>query len=399
MMKCNVLAAVICFGLAACGGGSSSDSDDDPAGATTQTGVFLDSPVINIGYRTESLEGVTNSSGEYEYLEGETVTFFIGDLELPAVTATGIVTPLDIAGNQDTSDDTVVNIIRLLQTLDEDGNPDNGITITDTAKSSAIQLDFELSVSAFEASTDVINLVANAGSSNVSLISVDNAISHFEEQLENNELSFGALDGVWEVPNESTIFMYLPDGRYFAIQWEEENGFIGFERGTYQATDTEVSFTTLQNNDGEALTCNEPSSTTCSNQVWAVSTTGDTQTVSTSDSGPFTFERRIFSDNSIQGVWEVPNESTIFMYLPDGRYFAIQWEEENGFIGFERGTYQATDTEVSFTTLQNNDGEALTCNEPSSTTCSNQVWAVSTMGDTQTVSTSDSGPFTFERLF
>jgi hypothetical protein len=146
----------------ACGGGSSSSNDNDSS--DTQAGIFLDSAVANIGYRTETLEGVTNSLGEYDYVEGETVTFFIGDLELPPVIAAGIVTPLDLAGSDVTSNSTVVNIIRLLQTLDVDGDPDNGITITEAAKIAATQVDFKLSVAEFESSQIVINLVANSGS-------------------------------------------------------------------------------------------------------------------------------------------------------------------------------------------------------------------------------------------
>jgi hypothetical protein len=173
--------------LTGCGGGGDSSS---PASDTTtpviQTGVLLDSPVINIGYRTETLEGVTNELGEYEYVEGETVTFFIGDLEFPAVRATGIVTPLELADSDDTSDPTVVNIIRLLQTLDENGDPDDGITITEAAKSAATLVDFDLSINDFASSTAVTNLVANSGSTNLALVSQIDAIAHFEATLANN---------------------------------------------------------------------------------------------------------------------------------------------------------------------------------------------------------------------
>jgi len=402
MVKSNFLVIGLCAGLVACGGGSSSsDSNDSQDQPNNQTGVFLDSPVINIGYRTESFEGVTNQSGEYDYQEGETVTFFIGDLELPPVSATGIVTPLDIAGSQNTSNDTVVNIIRLLQTLDEDGNPDNGISITDTAKSSATQVDFSLSVDEFAASTAVTALVPNSGSTNVALISANDAISHFEEQLKGNDLSFGEISGVWELPNESVIFLYLPDDRYFAIQWEEENGFTGFERGTYATGETEITFDTLQNNDGEALVCNPPQgSNTCSGQTWGFSISGDELSLQPSDQGPVVFQREQFAADGIQGAWELPNESVIFLFLPDDRYLAIQWEEENGFIGFERGTYAMGETEITFNTLQNNDGEALVCNPPQgSTTCSGQTWGFSISGDELELQPSDQGSVTFQRIF
>ena len=397
MKKLNISFLGLMLILSGCGSDGSSSNDNEPV-PSVQSGIFLDSPVINIGYRTETLEGVTSATGEYEFLEGETVTFFIGDLELPTVAATGTVTPLQLAGSQDSSNSTVVNIIRLLQTLDEDGNPDNGITITDTAKVAATQVEFSLSESAFESSSAVANLVANSGSSNVTLIPSDEAISHFEEQLENNNMSFGVLSGVWEFPNENVIFMYLPDGRYFAIQWVEDNGFVGFERGTYDSSSTEITFSTLQNNDGEALVCNEPSSSTCHGEAWNFSISGDDLTVTPSGESPVAFQRKLFSDGSIQGVWEFPNENVIFVYLPDGRYFAIQWVEDNGFVGFERGTYDSSSTEITFSTLQNNDGEALVCNEPSSSTCTGEVWELSISGDELTVTPTGEGSIVFEKL-
>ena len=196
--------------LTACGGGGSSGtpsasepppsgSEPPPSGSdpSPDIGVFLDSPVINIGYRTETLEGVTNSLGEYEYLPGEIVTFFIGDLEFPPVEASRTVTALDLAGTADTSDPTVVNIIRLLQTLDQDGNPQNGITISETAKSTATQVDFYLPEDEFSASLAVTTLIMNAGQDNtvVDLVNSKDAIDHFIQTLD--EIPAGLFfDGV-----------------------------------------------------------------------------------------------------------------------------------------------------------------------------------------------------------
>ena len=54
-IKALILSSVVL--LANCGGGGS----DSPS---TLTGVFIDSPVINIGYRTATQNGDTNSRGE-----------------------------------------------------------------------------------------------------------------------------------------------------------------------------------------------------------------------------------------------------------------------------------------------------------------------------------------------
>jgi len=41
-------------------------------------GIFLDSPVQGLEYQTRTQSGITNEKGEFNYLEGETVTFLVG---------------------------------------------------------------------------------------------------------------------------------------------------------------------------------------------------------------------------------------------------------------------------------------------------------------------------------
>jgi len=292
----TLLCASALLALTACGGGGGSSSNDTPTPEpVNNTGVFLDSPVINIGYRTETLEGVTDAQGVYEYVTGETVTFFIGDLVFPSVTATGTITPLDLAGTDDVNDPTVVNMIRLLQTLDSNGDPSDGVTITDEAAGIATAVVFDSTVAEFESSDAVTSLIRNPNlnleTSVVELVSAVDAAAHFEGELSDSGILYGSLQAVWELPNESVIFMYLPDGRYFAIQWEEENNFIGFERGTYTESGADISFTTLQNNDGEALVCNEPSNSTCSNEVFGFSISSNELTLNPSDEGSVAFGR------------------------------------------------------------------------------------------------------------
>ncbi len=192
MIKTKQLIGITALSLlAACGGGGGgTNSDDGSEGKSqeTQIGVFLDSPVINVDYQTETLSGVTNSSGQYEYIPGETVTFSIGDLKFPVTNAQSTVTPIDIANAQSASDTTVLNMIRLLQTLDADGNPANGITITDAAKAAATQVDF--TSLEFESLSVVTNLISNAGQDNATqdLVSSQDALAHFESELEKNGL-------------------------------------------------------------------------------------------------------------------------------------------------------------------------------------------------------------------
>ena len=185
--------------LTACGGGGGGGDDyngaPDPIEAST--GVLLDSPVINISYSTAtgSRSGTTNSAGEFSYVRGDTLTFSIGDLKFPSVTAAQFVTPLNMAGTNNPRTDRVVNIIRLLQTLDQDGNPDNGITISDSASAIATQVDFDLPPEEFAESSAVINLIFNAGQDPVvsGLVPSEQAIAHFESQLEANNIPYGTI--------------------------------------------------------------------------------------------------------------------------------------------------------------------------------------------------------------
>jgi len=162
--------------LSACGGGGG-----DAPTPTVLTGVFVDSPVNGISYNTATQSGKTNAKGEFSYLSGENVTFAIGRIQLPAVAAKATVTPLDIAKTTDVNNQIVSNILVLLQSLDEDGNPANGITISATALAQAItNINFDVSPAAFAAHADVAKLVANSGSVNKTLVSAANAIAHFQ---------------------------------------------------------------------------------------------------------------------------------------------------------------------------------------------------------------------------
>ena len=63
--------------MAACsgGGGGGGSNGGAPAVPGTNTGVFLDSAVEGLDYRTATQTGVTGAGGIFRYAEGETVTF------------------------------------------------------------------------------------------------------------------------------------------------------------------------------------------------------------------------------------------------------------------------------------------------------------------------------------
>ncbi len=166
--------------ITACSSSGTSDPVTDDSGATL-TGRFLDAAVAGLAYETATQSGFTGSDGSFSYLANESVTFSLGDIVLPAVTGSDIVTPLSIFSSQTIEDIRVQNLLRLLQTLDVDANPDNGIVLSDAASLSATGLSVDFASPSFD--NQVVNLVANSGSSNTSLIDTESALEHFMSTL------------------------------------------------------------------------------------------------------------------------------------------------------------------------------------------------------------------------
>ncbi len=121
------VSAVILLALAGCGG-----LDSGVKSVPALKGVFMDGPVGGLNYATPTLKGVTQADGVFEYQTGETVTFSIGSVVLGSTVGKPVVTPLDLfADAKGAADQRVVNVCVVLQTLDQDGNAENGILITE----------------------------------------------------------------------------------------------------------------------------------------------------------------------------------------------------------------------------------------------------------------------------
>lgn len=96
-------------------------------------GVFA-GPVIGLKYQTPTIAGLTNERGEFRYRTGEAVTFLVGRLVLGTAKGASRVNLAQliyrVSGNIDKlNDPSVSNLARLLLTLDEDGDIENGLTI------------------------------------------------------------------------------------------------------------------------------------------------------------------------------------------------------------------------------------------------------------------------------
>jgi YD repeat-containing protein len=118
-------------------------------GQKVQEGALIDSPVQGLSFETATQAGATDADGMFQFVEDETVRFFLGDIEFGEATGQSVVSPFDIVtGAKPLTDsqeirsalhaiqfripdpfEQAANIALTLQTLDADQDPSNGIVL------------------------------------------------------------------------------------------------------------------------------------------------------------------------------------------------------------------------------------------------------------------------------
>ena len=140
------------------------------------TGFLIDSALEGIKYISGAYSGYTDKDGLFKYDKGAGVTFYIGDEStgISLGTATEkvdpfnsqrrIITLFDLAGSQDENSVRVINMGKLLQSLDSDNDVSNGITIDERTKESIAllglknRIDFDLDIETFHNHNDIYEL-------------------------------------------------------------------------------------------------------------------------------------------------------------------------------------------------------------------------------------------------
>ena len=178
--------------LAACGGGGgggvvpqpgpkqpSTDvpitqqpSTDVPITPALLTAYLSDAAVEGVEYSGPAGDGVTGEGGMFTASEG-TIRFSIGGTTLGSVQINedwenAHLTPADFMGVDMAG---VISITRILQGLDEDDNPQNGISISQTARSGAQNL--------FDDLTGSVAIAVTISGKTYNIPSADKAMQHF----------------------------------------------------------------------------------------------------------------------------------------------------------------------------------------------------------------------------
>jgi len=121
-MKRFILGSLVAgsmMAFTACGGGGSTT----PTGATTGTGYYIDSAVEGVSFTCGAQTGTTDKDGKFTFEEGKECTFAIAGIELRKTLADQLTDGVKVL--EDNSD-----VQRFLQSIDNDGDPSNGIQIT-----------------------------------------------------------------------------------------------------------------------------------------------------------------------------------------------------------------------------------------------------------------------------
>lgn len=179
-----LLSIFIIIFFTSCGGGTTTTTTSN----NILTSYFIDSAVEGVDYKCGNIIGTTQANGKFTYTKdcGE-VIFYIGNITIGTINSNIILEktyPSHLVNTSlsDTNNEKVVNILRVLQSLDTNNNVYDGIEITQDTKEklSTYKLTDLRDLSLDD--TSLQNIVQTA-ISNRTLIDVNSSISNYELSL------------------------------------------------------------------------------------------------------------------------------------------------------------------------------------------------------------------------
>lgn len=362
--------------LAACGG----SNDSAPPAATLQ-GTFTDSPVAGLHYTASpsGLSGSTDSSGHFDYRSGDTITFKVGGITLGSTSSsTGMITPIELANAVSGASDAekanrVTNLLVLLQSLDTDGDANNGIEISNALATAitntSLSIDLNQDPAAFTSFTALVAALNALPDLPGTIIATSpaNATAHFSAQL------LKALKGNWIASNPDFANTATPEIEY--IEFDENGNYAMVHAHALQGDGTHSGSETGHISVDATTGVVDGTTTHSTIGTWGlgaakreqlkfrINSDGDivASGVDADDANPvtapytFTFKKVNSTANSIAGAWgfvstngSSTNNGTRFIFLPDGKYLMLDivgdtevgpGDPSCGGPGAELGTY------------------------------------------------------------
>ena len=161
-----VVAAMI--SLVGCGSSSSTDTS-----VQTGTAYYVDSAVSGVDYTCGAKTGVTGSDGAFTFEVGAGCTFYLDEIELRKVEAEVLVDGKKVY-------ETDVEVARILQSLDTDADPSNGISVSSDIVSALVDAGITNLPDTFIARDLFLQVIETAGGT---VVTLEDAAEHMLNTL------------------------------------------------------------------------------------------------------------------------------------------------------------------------------------------------------------------------
>ena len=349
-VKKIIYALSICGLLTACGSDSSNDNPTvTPPTSNTKIGVLTDGPVSGVSYSINGITKQTNAQGEFEYLEGDTVRFSLGQVLLGEVIASERITPLELADNEQSR----LNLLIFLQSLDQNNDHSDGIQISETVINTLNNTQVDFSSSTTDFSSALQNTLDQIpGFEQRTVVDSNQAQDNFKQAF------FKDIAGTWtfsrtEIDDQSEIVLNIQENGHYmmgeSIPNESDNEGNGIEVGVldWNPLTGELSATSsIDTNSDWGLT--DPNSS--QNLIFNINYDGKNLKIGEKENpDEFAFFSRVTSTpNQLQGAWKNTSGSQIFAFFPNNTYYLLdptgdlsdEDYESCGGPGIEYGTYE-----------------------------------------------------------
>lgn len=244
-----LLASVLGLVVACGGGGDESPTvtrtlpvpPPAPPPGTPATGRFVDSPVQGLSYTCGATSGLTTAVGQFDFLVGNSCSFSIGGVALGSTSGALVATPRELTASAvDETHPTVNNTARLLLSLDGDGDPTNGIVITDGVRTAlaGATLNLRATPAVFAAAAQTLLNTVLPGRT---LVDAANAGAHLRATL------LGLLDGHYNCgyigTDSGAVTLDISNGVVAGSGRDDESGNTFQVNGALQSSGSATSTT------------------------------------------------------------------------------------------------------------------------------------------------------------
>lgn len=411
----SLFLAGTCALLAACGGGETADTSNS-------VGTLTDSRVQGVEYYSinSGLSGTTDANGRFAYKPGDTIVFALGGLPLGMVKGTGsqmTVTPIQLvqgASYYDTAskrENAVTNLLVLLQSLDSDEDPSNGISIApeaitaleDETMANVLYSALPLASDTFSANSYFNNLLADLG---LTAVPPASALEHFQTEFLAN------LAGQYYGISNDTLFAlrFRADGSYLMTQVRDTDGSTepGLERGTIAWTPAtgRISATTNLDTNGDLGF----SYLATSENTLELAIDGSSLVMTSRDGSDAVLKTyrvaRLGNGSTLGGLWVKGSPYSLnalhLFFLPGGDYLALDPTGDTGLLGTDAGCAHSGieaggyGTQAGLIVFANGSYDSTGC-AGTHDTGSGQNWTPAYTLDGSLLLSSAGGPVTFYR--